>query len=509
MSSQLTESLGIDNTLSKFIDYYKETLKRLFHQRIDLDKQSLNRGLPPYILRQVMDCNPLSVFIPKEYGGRGAKVHEGLRMLEATSYESLPLSLMMGINGALFLQPVANYGQEEIKDEIFSRFLKNKNLGGLMITEPDYGSDALRMETAYVEEAENYRVTGLKHWAGLTGWADYWLITARESSESGRLGRDISFFIHDSNNGGIEVEEYYKNLGLYMLPYGRNRIDITVPKKYKLQPHSTGVKMMLDVLHRSRLQFPGMAMGFFRRMLDEANNHCKERFVGGKSLFNYDQVKKRLSRLQASFTTCSAMCKFTSENATMGTDLSKYDVSANAIKSLTTDLMQEAAQSLLQLFGAKGYRLDHIAGRSVVDSRPFQIFEGSNDILYQQISESVLKMMRKLKVKNLYDFLSSYSLTENSADYFKDVLNFEVNRKMAQRKLVELGQIVGRIISLEFVLKLGEKGFNSDMIANCINVIRTDVNQRMTAFRMEKMASFIEDYEENSSWLNYLSYDVK
>jgi hypothetical protein len=31
----------------------------------------------------------------------------------------------------------------------------------------------------------------------------------------------------------------------------------------------------------------------------------------------------------------------------------------------------------------------------VVDSRPFQIFEGSNDVLYQQITESVLKSMRR------------------------------------------------------------------------------------------------------------------
>ena len=38
------------------------------------------------------------------------------------------------------------------------------------------------------------------------------------------------------------------------------------------------------------------------------------------------------------------------------------DVEANAIKTVLTDYMQKASQSLLQLTGAKGYRLDHIAG---------------------------------------------------------------------------------------------------------------------------------------------------
>ena len=509
MDSQLMTPNGINMVLSEFLDRYRKTLRRLFTERTDIDKLSLNRGIPPYMLRQIMDCNPLSVFIPEEYGGRGAHVYEGLSMLETTSYESLPLSLMMGINGALFLQPVANYGQDIVKQPIFDRFLKKKNLGGLMITEPDYGSDALRMQTSFVETEKGYHIEGLKHWAGLTGWADFWLITARSKDEEGELGRDISFFIHDTNNGGIEVEEYYKNLGLYMLPYGRNRIDIDVPAENRLEPRSTGVKMMLDILHRSRLQFPGMGMGFLRRMLDEAVDHCKNRFVGGKSLFKYDQVKDRLARLQSSFTACSAMCAFTSENAGMDKDVSKFDVSANAIKTVTTDLMHDAAQSLVQLFGAKGYRLDSIAGRSLVDSRPFQIFEGSNDILYQQISESILKKMRRFKERNLYKFLSEYKLTEHAADYFKDVLSFEVDVKMAQRKLVDLGKIIGRMISLEFTIKLGEKGFNSDLIANSIKVMRSDITELMCSFKGGKEASVIEDYRDNSSWVDYLSLQAK
>ncbi len=79
-----------------------------------------------------------------------------------------------------------------------------------------------------------------------------------------------------------------------MIPYGRNRIDVKIPAIQKLEPQTTGVKMMLDILHRSRMQFPGMGMGFIKRMLDEAIKHCKQRFVGGKSLFSYDQVQERL-----------------------------------------------------------------------------------------------------------------------------------------------------------------------------------------------------------------------
>ncbi|TVQ09510.1 MAG: acyl-CoA dehydrogenase [Bacteroidetes bacterium] len=487
-----------------FLETYKRKLTELFTERNNEGLMSAQRGLPPYVLRQILECNPLATFIPEEYGGRGAKTHETLSMLEVSSYQSLPLSLMMGINGALFLQPLANYGNEDVKKKIFRDFLVGKNMGGLMITEPNFGSEALKMQTGFLRSGKHYSVSGLKHWAGLTGWADYWLITARERDGLGNLGKDIGFFIHDTSNGGIEVEEVFQNLGLYMLPYGRNRVEIQVPESHRLQPKTTGITMMLDLLHRSRLQFPGMATGFLRRMLDEAVHHCKTRNVGGTSLFNYDQVKERLAQLQSWFTVSSAMSYFTSSNVPLEKDTSRSDLPANSIKSVVTDYMQSAAQHLLQLVGAKGYKLDHIAGRSVVDSRPFQIFEGSNDILYQQITESVLKMMRKMPSANLYDFLKDYTYTEKAADYFKDILNFRIDYGMAQRKMVELGQAISRMVSMNMTMDLGEKGFNQEMVSNSLAVLQKEIRMILSGYSFNNNAGIAYDPEGENNWLNYL-----
>lgn len=492
-----------------YIEEYKTRLYSVFRTNAE-EAVQYKRTIPEGAFKEIMKVVPLSTFIPKEYGGRGALTHEALSMLEASSYESLPLSLMMGINGALFLQPLANYGSEEAKEAIYHRFMNENSMGGLMITEPDFGSDALKMQTAYSQNGDPsvYNIQGTKHWGGLTGWADYWLITARGMDVNGNLGRDISFFVHDSRNGGINVKEYYPNLGLSMLPYGKNEIDINVDASHKLEPKSTGVTMMLDILHRSRLQFPGMGMGFLRRMMDDAIEHCKTRFVGGQSLLNYDQVQRRITELQSYFTMCSAMCSYTSRKVPLAQDTSRMDVQANAIKTVVTDFMQQASQSLLQLTGAKGYRLDHMAGKGVIDSRPFQIFEGSNDILYQQISESVLKMMRKVKDFNLYNFLSEYDLTENASDYFKDILNFELDAKMSQRKLVELGKALGRIITMEFTIDMGELGFNKELVENALLSMQTEVRSIMCTFGTKYNAHVVDDYISDSAWLTSVKADA-
>ena len=489
---------------SQFIQEFKEQLKQLFYVRSDIDTLSIKRGLPPFVLREIMSSNPLATYIPQRYGGRGGHIHEGLALAAAASYESLPLSLGFGINWALFLQPTGKYGQEEIKAKVFSDFLQNRKMGGLMITEPDFGSDALHMKSSYTQENGGYHIRGTKHWAGLTGWADYWLLTARQKNGDGELRRDIDFFICNVSapEQNVVVEEFYENLGIYMLPYGRNRIDVKVPENHKLQPESTGIKMMLDLLHRSRMQFPGMGMGFLQRMLDEAVQHCQQRQVGGKSLFNYDQVQQRISRLQSAYTICSAMCFNSSQKAGVENNLATLGLEANAVKTYVTDLMQSSAQSLLQLVGAKGYRLNHIAGRAIVDSRPFQIFEGSNDILYIQIAEDIQKQLKRSKLKNLLQFLKQHELTEHAAERLKSLFDFELEQHLSQRKLTELGCIISRVVAINLVLKLAASGFQKELIENALTNIQQEVSALLGDFRTDNTTNYIEGYDESGSWFD-------
>lgn len=491
---------------SVFIQNFRNRLEAVFHQRATADDLGTRRGLPPYVMREILAADPMLAFIPEAYGGRGAHVHEGIDVVSVASYESLALGLTLGINWGLFLQPLAKYGNDMIKGPVFRGFVEDKKMGGLMITEPNHGSDALNMQTSFTEAREHYHLKGTKHWAGLTGWADYWLLTARRKTAGGDLMRDIEFFISDNNKPGqgIEVEEYFENLGLYMIPYGRNKIDVRIPKVYRLEPKTNGIAMLQDSLHRSRLQIPSMAMGFTKRMLDEAIDHCQRRFVGAKSLFGYDQVQHRLSSIQSAFTITSAICAHTGENAGIVTDLADQGLKANAVKSVSTDLMQESAQHLFQLVGAKGYKLNHIAGRAIVDSRPFQVFEGSNDILYAQISEAVVKLMKQAKETNLYRFLKDFSLTGKSAEQLKEMVNFELNLQLPQRKLVELGKVLGRIISMEMVIEIGNRGFHEDMITNTLDMLRQELSSRLNSWSFNTKSLVTVDYTGQSHWRDFI-----
>lgn len=492
---------------SVFLDRFKKRINEIFHGEDNINELSISRGLPPHIWDGIMELNPLSVAIPEEFGGRGVHVKECLGILEAASYEALSLSLTFGINIALFLEPLAKYGSPEIQPYIFDRFLKNKAMGGLMITEPDYGSDALNMKTSYVETPDGYKLEGQKHWQGLTGMADFWIVAARKKLPSGELARDVEFFVTDNSKPEqfIHVEQYFNNLGLYMIPYGLNTIDLTVPKNQKLVQHSTGIKMMLDILHRSRLQFPGMGMGFIKRMLDEALTHCINRKVGGRSLLEMDSVQYQLSRIQSSYTLCSGMCSWSSGMSGIEGDMSGEGLQANSMKALVTDLMQEAAQICVQLAGSSGYKIEHVAGRGIVDSRPFQIFEGSNEMLYTQISEIVLKQMRKTKETNLGSFLQSFDRTNRVAERFKKLLDFTLDgQNMAQRQLVVLGKIVARLVCLQYVEVMVDKGFRQDLFNISAKHMEMDIKKLLSDLVQFNDACPIVEYQEGSHWLAFV-----
>ena len=506
----VTADKQVDNKtipFKKFITDYKSTLAELFAERNQREHEFTERAFSKAFYEKVMAHTPLSVAIPSEYGGRGAHPRECMSLLQASSYESIPLTLIFGINIALFIEPFAKYGQEGIKQRIFDKFLQEQNMGGLMITEPAHGSDALNMKTYYTENDNgSYQLKGTKHWQGLTGMADYWLVAARGQKAGGALGRDVDLFVSEDNIPAqhIEVTELYNNNGLYPIPYGVNEIDITLPSTHRLIPETTGIKMLMDTLHRSRLQFPGMATGFVKRALDEATKHCNERMVRGHSLLQFDQIQKQLVQLETSYTICSAMCFRSATSTSIKHDLALSGIEANTFKAVVSNLMQESAQTLMQLLGGKGYRIQSLGSRAIMDSRPFQIFEGPNEMLFTQLAEMMIKPMSRSKQMNMLEYMKTYENSSQSAALFSNSINVTLEKGMSQRKLVLIGHAMAKVILAHHVLSLSNSGFNKGMIDNCIDRLRCDVSNLMNSYAEQTSVMPTEGYDEGSAWNDLL-----
>ena len=455
------------------------------------------------VLAALAPAGPLAAFVPEAYGGRGGHPAETLAVLDAAGYgHGLALTLAVGITGALFVGPLARHGAPGARARVLPRFAAGRALGGLMITEPGHGTDALGMRTAFDRAPEGgYRIRGTKHWAGLTGLADHWLVTARERLPDGGLGRDVRTFLCEPADGQRPaVEARYDALGLGPIPYGRSRLDLRVPEDHLLGADGAGLRVLMGTLVRSRLAFAGMAVGVLRRLAGDALAHARARHVGGAPLLAYDQVRARVAAVQAASTVAAALCVHTATapDAEPGALL----FAANATKALLTDGMSEAADHLLQLTGAAGYRRSHRAGRALVDARPFRIFEGSNDVLYAQVADALGKAARRAGARSLRPALAALPETAPGAGPLG--LDVPLDPAAPQRHAVALGGIAARAFALGQVLRLGAAGFNPALVAAAAAHLRGEAGRLAADYTSRDRPAVVDEPDDAAAWSDAL-----
>ena len=367
------------------------------------------------------------MFIPAAYGGCYQNESTALAAARLISYHSVELGLAVGLTASLFLMPLGRHGSQELQAVVFPDFLKRGCVAGMLATEPGFGTDMTGIQTCFeLQEDGNYRIRGLKHWQGLSGRAEYWLLMARQR-KPGReeLTRDIDFFVLDVPMKGFDFEEKYPSTGLVGIPYGRTRIDVTVPPLRKVSGAKSNLRGFYDIMHRCRTCVTSLAAGMCDRLAEEIDIYVEKRNVFGKPLSQYDQARYRVKEIQACAVVCDWLARYAGDRLEQDQSGLFDGFFANAVKALSTDLMQSAAYSAVQLRGGEGYRRDTYIGRSFVDCRPFQIFEGSNDVLYDALASQYIGEVRKHGWESVEGLFTSRALPQPAAEDFSELMAWD------------------------------------------------------------------------------------
>lgn len=349
------------------------------------------------------------LFIPAQHGGCYVDMTTALQGARLVSYHSVELGLAVGLTASLFLLPMGRHAAPELQAEVFPDYLARSCVAGMLATEPGFGTDMTGIQTSFEPEGEgHYRVRGLKHWQGLSGRAEYWLVMARKRRpDTGEMTRDMDFFVMKAPTEGAVLEEKFPSTGLLGIPYGRTRLDVLLPARWKLSGARSNLRAFYDIMHRSRICVAGLAAGMCERLAKEIDAYVSTRSVFGKALGDYEQARYRQREIQV----CASICDWLVRFAGYSLEADKSGLFdgfiSNAVKALSTDLMQNASHSAVQLRGAEGFRRDNYIGRSFVDCRPYQIFEGSNDVLYDAVTSQYQGEIKKYgwtSVRALFEF---------------------------------------------------------------------------------------------------------
>lgn len=389
--------------------------------------------------------------LPKEFGGRDSHV-EMCRVVECLAEWNLPIGMYTKIITAVVLRPIAMRASEQAKREMLPLFAtEDPMICGFASTEPGCGSAMSGMRTTYEQVEGGYRIRGNKHWQGFSSTGHWWLVSAKNDKDSRKYG----YFIVKRSEGFNTVQRY-ESLGMKALDYGLNEIDAFVPKYRKIDAEDKDLSAMVEMLMPPRAMMAALACGFLRRINREAHAYADSRPIGPAPLSAIRFAKYRLKSIETSSTICEALNHYLVTVLNVKADMLDAFPAVQAIKTVATERMLTSALHYQQLCGGEGYRCNsptNIAGQAFLDTRVFTIFDGTNDLLSQQLTEFCLA---RRGGRSLSSFLATWPLTASGVAAQRLDLRF-LDRDLKQEHLVLGGRAIATAFAIAQVMRWAQQ----------------------------------------------------
>lgn len=471
---QLIDEKFLKMGTNEFLANIKKVFSEVFSQE-NKDRINLMKYLPEDKWIEIKKNGLLLPFLPEKLGGRGNNQKEIQEVLRIAGNYGVPITLRTGIEGALVLQPLVEYGKgEELLEGL--NLIFNGEGGGLAITEPGTSGSAIAKEMeSYYEyvDKETIFVKAKKYWQG-NSKSDFLLVAAKEKKE-GKLSKEINLIFVPKKY--IQTEDLNSE-GLKAVRYAINSINTTLPSKYIMKLSDSKLNSLREfqnIFIRSRLQLVGMTHGIMEYILNNVGNYVREgiKFVERE----IDEIKRQYGISQIMY---NYVCENISPNKSVGNKL----MEANIIKSLATEYTYRSAQIAQKLLGAKGFETGHMISNIAIDFRPFTIFEGPNDMLFSEIYDQFSRataMEKNLGIK-IDKKMTFYDRFKNDSR-FSEVAQNEIIEKiediflfMKKYTLEDVNIInkvfIGKILSKIFLLIQTNV---SEVVSFLVNDIRKDI----------------------------------
>jgi len=473
------------NLLKMNTEEFLSNIKKAFNEVFsngNIEKINLMSYLSEKKWLGIKKCGLLLPFLPEKFGGRKNSQFEIQEVLRIAGSYGVPVTLRTGIEGALVLQPLLEYGNEE-QIEKGLEMIFNGEGGGLAITEPETSGSAIAKEMQsyyeYVDE-NTIHVKADKYWQG-NSQSDFLLIAAKEKKE-GKLSKVISLILVPREYITYDV---LNSEGLKAVRYAVNHVDAKIPAKYiiKLSENRANcLREFQNIFIRSRLQLVGMTHGIMEYIVKNINKFARKEIPF---------VQNELNEIENTYDISKIMYSYTCNNVSPDKSVSDKLMEANIIKSLATEYTYKASRIAQKLLGAKGFEAGHPMSNVAIDFRPFTIFEGPNDMLYSEIYDQFSKATAVEKKEGI-------RINKNSTIYERFILDKRFEN-------ISVNNIVNKVDDLISFLKhytLNEidqikKVFVGKILARLFLLIQTE-SDNLIKFLIRDIRKDILDFEYNS-----------
>jgi alkylation response protein AidB-like acyl-CoA dehydrogenase len=138
-----------------------------------------SQEFPRHIFAKLGDLGFMGILVPEEYGGAGMGYDEYIVAIEELSKVCGSIGLSYAAHNSLCTMHLFQFGNEEQRRKYSPKLASGEFIGAWGLTEPNTGSDAMRMLCTAKQDGDNWIINGTKIFIthGLTG--DVMVVIAR------------------------------------------------------------------------------------------------------------------------------------------------------------------------------------------------------------------------------------------------------------------------------------------------------------------------------------------
>ncbi len=390
MSSEANLTL---DEIESLVDYSS----RYFMQKLWPLQQKMDdeEWWPADEFKALAEMGLLGLTVPPEYGGQGLSYLAAGMMGEAMAYANPAFAFSWTSHENLCLDALYRNCNEEQRQRYVPKMCAGELMGGLGMTEPGAGSDAIgSMRTTARREGDKYLLNGGKIYITNGPVADLFLVYAKTAPELGSKG--VSAFIVDSTSPGFKVAQKLDKMGFRGSPTGELVFeDCEVPVENLIGEENRGIAVMMSGLDVERLLSAPLCLGPAQRALDIALDHARTRVQFGQAIGQFQMVQAKLADMYARIEPARTylhkaltMCDEMELTQAGRGEIHKISAAAYLIASRAGSFVTDAA---VQVFGGSGYMRDTEVNRLYRTSKVMEIAGGTQEIRQTIIAKELLK----------------------------------------------------------------------------------------------------------------------
>ena len=164
------------------------------------------------------------------------------------------------------------------------------------MSEPEFGSDALGLQTSANKSGDNYLLNGSKMWITNAEYADISYVYTRTGKET----KDLTTFIVEKGAVGFSAGNPIHKMGMRGSPTGELIFEnAKVPATNRVGEEGDSTYHMLKNLEIERITIAGISLGIATACVEQCTRYANERKQFGKTIGNFQLIQKMLAEMSS------------------------------------------------------------------------------------------------------------------------------------------------------------------------------------------------------------------